>query len=249
MDARPVADPSAGGDLVTGARLGRSLVLAGALLLLAGAGPSADESVAGLVAPYLRARSERALGTVTARAYAEPARPNADPTPRPSVSVTLVPYSAAFEAELDAAKEGLRDSLDAYVQTVARIEGARVDYESGLVAAGAGELVRTQMTSAQGTAELGDLPAGDWLVLAWREGGHLSKRFKLRDTESSRYPNVTTNVTYSVVTFWRARVVVRAGETAEVTMHDRNVWLTAARQEGGTPVTPRRPSGSGTKRR
>lgn len=249
MDARPVADPSAGGDLVTGSRLGPSLVLAGALLLLAGPGPSADESVAGLVAPYLRARSERALGTVTARAYAEPARPNADSAPRPSVSITLVPYSAAFEAELDAAKEGLRDSLDAYLQTVARIEGARVDYESGLVAAGAGELVRTQMTSAQGTAELGDLPAGDWLVLAWREGGHLSKRFKLRDTEASRYPNVKTNVTYSVVTFWRARVIVRAGETTEVTMHDRNVWLTAARQEGGTPVTPRRPSGSGTKRR
>jgi len=247
VDARPVADPSAGGDLVT--RLSRSLVLAGALLLIAGRGPSADESVAELVAPYLKARSERALGTVTATAYAEPARPNADPTPRPSVSVTVVPYSAAFEAELDAAKEGLRDSLDAYMQTVTRIEGARVEYERGLVAAGAGELVRTEMTSAQGTAALGDLPAGDWLVLAWREGGHLSKRFNLRDTEASRFPNVTTSVTYSVVTFWRARVVVRAGETEEVTLHDRNVWLTAARQEGGTPVTPRRPSGAGTKRR
>ena len=249
MDARPVADPSAGGDLVTGERLGRSLMLAGALLLIAGPGPSADESVDRLVAPYLEARSGHVLGAVTARAYAEPARPNADPTPRPSVSVTLVPYSAAFEAELDAAKDGQRDSPDAYVQTVVRIEGARVDYERGLVAAGAGELVRTEMTSAQGTAALGDVPAGDWLVLAWREGGHLSKRFNLREKEASRFPNAATSVTYSVVTFWRARVVVRAGETTEVALHDRNVWLTAARQEGGTPVTPRRPSGSGTKRR
>lgn len=249
MDARPLANPSPGDGLVTGAYLGRSLVLAGALLLLTGPGLQADESVAGLVAPYLRARSDRALGAVVAKAYAEPARPSAGPTPQPSVSVTLVPYSAAFEAELDAAKAGLRDSLEAYLQAVARIEDARVDYERGLVAAGAGELVRTQLTDAQGVAELGDLPAGDWLVLAWREGGHLSKRFKLRDTEASRYPNVATNVTYSVVTFWRVRVAVRAGERAEVTMHDRNVWLTAARQEGGTPVTPRRPAGSGTKRR
>ena len=249
MDARPVAEPPGAGDLVTGARLLRSLALACVLLLIAGPGSSADDPLARLAAPYLEARSERALGTVTARAYAEPARPNGDPAPRPSVSVTLLPYSAAFEAELDAAKEGLRGSLDAYVQTVTRIEGARVDYERGLVEAGAGELVRTEMTSAQGTAYLGDLPAGDWLVLAWQEGGHLSKRFNLRDTEASRFPSVATNVTYSVVTFWRARVVVRAGETAEVTMHDRNVWLTAARQEGGTPVTPRRPSGSGTKRR
>jgi len=244
-----MADPSPGSGLVTGARLGWPLVVAGALLLLTGPGLAADEPVADLVAPYLRARSDRSLGTVAARAYAEPTRPNASPTPQPSVSVTLIPYSAAFEAELDAAKAGLRDSLDAYLQAVARIEDARVDYERGLLGAGAGELVRTQMTDAQGTAEVGDLPAGDWLVLAWREGGHLSKRFKLRDTEASRYPNVTTNVTYSVVIYWRARVTVRAGETSEVTMHDRNVWLTAARQEGGTPVTPRRPSGSGTKRR
>ena len=249
MDARPVADPSAGSGLVIGAHLSRSLALAGALLLLAGSGLEADEPVATLVAPYLRARSDRALGTVAAKAYAEPTRPSANPTPQPSVSVTLIPYSAAFEAELDAAKAGLRDSPDAYLQAVARIEAARVDYERGLLGAGAGDLVRTQMTDAQGTAELGDLPAGDWLVLAWREGGHLSKRFKLRDTEVSRYPNVPTNVTYSVVTYWRVRVTVRPGETSEVTMHDRNVWLTAARQEGGTPVTPKRPSGSGTKRR
>lgn len=232
-----------------GARFDRVLVLTSALLLLAGAGLEADEPVAGLVAPYLRARSDRALGTVAVQAYSEPTRPNANPTPQPSVSVTLIPYSAVFEAELDAAKAGLRDSLEAYQQAVARIEDARVDYERGLLGAGAGELVRTQTTDAQGTAQLGDLPAGDWLVLAWREGGHLSKRFKLRDTEASRFPNVTTNVTYSVVTYWRARVTVRVGETSEVTMHDRNVWLTAARQEGGTPVTPRRPSGSGTKRR
>jgi hypothetical protein len=234
---------------VTGARLGRALMLAGSLLLLASPGRAADESVAGLVAPYLKAQSERALGTVAVKAYAEPTRPNASATPQPSVSVTLVPYSAALEAELDAAKAGLRDSLDGYLQAVTRIEGARVDYERALVAAAAGELVRTQQTDAQGTVELGDLPAGDWLVLAWREGGHLSKRFKLRDTDTTRFPGVPTNVTYSVVTFWRARITVRAGETAEITMSDRSVWLTAARQEGGTPVAPRRPQGSGNKRR
>jgi hypothetical protein len=224
-------------------------MLAGGMLLLASPGRAADESAAGLVAPYLKAQSERALGTVAVKAYAEPTRPNASATPQPSVSVTLVPYSAALEAELDAAKAGLRDSLDGYLQAVTRIEGARVDYERALVAAAAGELVRTQQTDAQGTVELGDLPAGDWLVLAWREGGHLSKRFKLRDTDTTRFPGVQTNVTYSVVTFWRARITVRAGETAEVTMSDRSVWLTAARQEGGTPVAPRRPQGSGNKRR
>jgi hypothetical protein len=234
---------------VTGACLGRALIIAGGLLLLAGPGLAADESVAGLVAPYLKARGDGTLGSVAAKAYAEPTRPSAGPAPQPSVSVTLVPYSATLEAELDAVKAGLRDSLDGYVQAVARIEGARVDYERALLEAGAGELVRTQLTDGQGAVQVGELPVGDWLVLAWREGGHFSKRFRLRDTETSRFPNVSSNVTYSTVTYWRTRVTVRTGETAEVTMNDRNVWLTAARQEGGTPVTPRRPQGSGKQRR
>jgi hypothetical protein len=228
---------------VIGPRAGRDLIIAAGLLLLAAPGLAADESVAGLVAPLLSARGAGTLGTVAAKAFAEPTRASAAPAPQPAVSVTLLPYSPAFEAELDAVKAGLRDSLDGYVQAVARIEDARVDYERALLEAGAGELVRTQLTDGQGAAQVADLPAGDWLVLAWREGGHFSKRFKLRDTEVSRFPNVSSNVTYSTVTYWRTRVTVRAGEAAEVTLSDRNVWLTAARQEGGTPVTPRRPQG------
>ena len=98
------------------------MIAVAGLLLLAGPGLAADESVAGLVAPFLKARSDGTLGTVAARAYAEPTRPSAGPAPQPSVSVTLVPYSAALETELDAVKSGLRDSLDGYLQAVARIE-------------------------------------------------------------------------------------------------------------------------------
>jgi hypothetical protein len=232
------------------AGLARTFIIVVGLLLVAVPARAADEPVAGLVAPYLKARSDGTLGAVAAKAFAEPTRPNAGPAPQPSVSITLLPYSAALEAELDSVKSGLRDSLDGYVHAIARIETARVDYERALLGAGAGELVRTQMTDGQGMAQLGELPVGDWLVLAWREGGHLSKRFRLRDTEASKYPNISSNVTYSTVTLWRTRITVRAGETVEVTMTDRNVWLTAARQEGGTPITPQpRPQGSPNKRR
>jgi hypothetical protein len=250
LDACPVADPPAGGSLVIRAGLARTFIIVVGLLRVAVPARAADEPVAGLVAPYLKARSDGTLGAVAAKAFAEPTRPNAGPAPQPSVSITLLPYSAALEAELDSVKSGLRDSLDGYVHAIARIETARVDYERALLGAGAGELVRTQMTDGQGMAQLGELPVGDWLVLAWREGGHLSKRFRLRDTEASKYPNISSNVTYSTVTLWRTRITVRAGETVEVTMTDRNVWLTAARQEGGTPITPQpRPQGSPNKRR
>lgn len=225
---------------------GVSLVLAG-LLVATAAALAGEGDLMGLVEPYLRTR---ALGALTTRAHAEPTRPDARPAPLPGVSVVLLPYSAAFEAELDAAKAGLRDSLDGYVQAVARIEDARVDYERGLLGAGGGELVRSEVTDGEGLARLRDLPAGPWLLLAWQEGGHVSKRFRLREQDTKRYPNVPTNVTYSIVTYWRARVVVREGETAEIAMTDRNVWMTAPRQEGGTPVAPRRsPASGGQKRR
>lgn len=225
---------------MTMARAGRvALVLAG-LVLSASSGSPAAADLTELVGAYLKAGADLAPGTVAARAYVEPTGPKAPPTPQPDVSVMLLPYSATLEAELDAVKAGLRDSVDAYIRAVTRIETARVDYERTLLASGGGALVRSEITDAQGRARLGDVPAGEWLLLAWREGGHMAKRFRLREQDARRYPNVPTNVTYSIVTYWRARVAVRPAETAEVAMSDRNVWMTAARQESGNPapVTP-----------
>jgi len=220
-----------------------ALALAG-LLLSPALGPAADVDLTGLVGAYLKTGAEQAPGVVAARAYVEPTRPTAAPAPQPDVSVTLLPYSATLEAELDAVKAGLRDSADAYVQAVSRIETARVDYERALLAAGGGALVRTQVTDAQGGVRLGDVPAGEWLVLAWREAGHTAKRFKLRDQDAKRYPHVPSNVTYSIVTYWRMRVAVRPHETVEIAMNDRNTWMSGARQEAGSPVAPR-PSPTG----
>ena len=225
-----------------------TLALAG-LLLSPGRGPAAEGDLADLVGAYLKTGAEQAPGAVAARAYVEPTRPTAAPAPQPDVSVVLLPYSAAFEAELDAVKAGLRDSVDAYARAVTRIETIRVDYERALLAAGGGALVRTEITDGQGGARVGDVPAGEWLVLAWREGGHTAKRFKLREQDAKRYPDVPTNVTYSLVTYWRMRVAVKPAETVEIAMSDRNTWMTAARQEAGSPVPPRPPTSGSQKRR
>jgi hypothetical protein len=202
--------------------------LAAGLLLSVGSGRALGADLAEMVAAYLRAGTEQAPGAVNARAYLEPTRPTAPPTPQPDVSVVLLPYSAQVEAQLDAVKVGLRDSVDAYPRGAERVEAARTEYERALVAAGGG-------------ARLRDLPPGDWLLLAWREGGHHAKRFKLSDQDAKRYPGVATNVTYSTVTFWRSRLAVRPGETVEVAMSDRNQWMTAGRQESSTPAPGRRP--------
>jgi len=221
-----------------------ALALAG-LLLSPGPGPAAEADLTDRVEAYLKTGAEQAPGVVAARAYLEPPRPTAAAAPQQDVSVVLLPYSAALEAELDAIKAGLRDSLDGYIRAVTRIEAARVDYERALLAAGGGALVRRGITDAQGEARVGDVPAGEWLVLAWWEGGHMAKRFKMRDKDAKRYPDVPSNVTYSIVTYWRVRVAVRPAETVEIAMSDRNRWMTAVRQEAGTPAPPRSPAPGG----
>ena len=217
----------------------RAALTAGTALVLAGSAMAAASDVAALVEPYQRASREQSLGIVAAKAYVEPTRGSVEPTPQPAVSLVLLPYSPAFEADLDAVKAGLRDSVDSYTRAVGAIESARVDYEQALVEAGAGELVRNEATDARGLAEVTGLPTGDWVLLAWREGGHQSKQHKIREPDLKRYPDVPSAVTYSMVTYWRSRVTVRRGETVEVSMSDRNVWMTAPRQEGGTPKPPR----------
>jgi len=221
-------------------RIGLIALVLAALLLSPGPGPAAEADLKGLVEAYLKTGAEQVPGVVAARAYLEPTRPAAVAAPQQDVSVVLVPYSAAFEAELNTIKAGLRDSLDGYTRAVARIEAARVDYERALLAAGGGALVLRATTDAQGEARVGDVPAGEWLILAWREGGHMAKRYKMREKDAKLYPDVPSQVTYSIVTYWRVRVAVRPAETVEIAMSDRNGWMTAARQEAGTPV-PRRP--------
>ena len=230
-------------------RLLPALPIVAGLLLLGRIGLAADQDVGALVAALFKARNDRALGIVTARVYAEPSRPGAGPAPQASVLIHLVPYSAAFEANLDAVRTGLRDSLGGYTRAVSLVEESRVDFERALVAAGGGALVRSEVTDADGAVRLADIPAGDWLMLAWRESGHLTKRFKRSEQDLKRYPDVPTTTTYSMVTYWRVRVTVSRGETAEVAMNDRNVWMTAPREESGASGRPRAPATGAPKRR
>jgi len=230
-------------------RLLPALPIVAGLLLLGRIGLAADQDVGALVDALFKARNDRALGIVTARVYAEPSRPGAGPAPQASVLIHLVPYSAAFEANLDAVRTGLRDSLGGYTRAVSLVEESRVDFERALVAAGGGALVRSEVTDADGAVRLADIPAGDWLMLAWRESGHLTKRFKRSEQDLKRYPDVPTTITYSMVTHWRVRVTVLPGEGAEVAMNDRNVWMTAPREESGASGRPRAPATGAPKRR
>ncbi|HET8578355.1 MAG TPA: hypothetical protein VFO18_14765 [Methylomirabilota bacterium] len=214
------------------------LPIATALVAAVGVLPTWAGDPGEVVAPLLRAREAGALGEVRGQAWAEPARPGGPELPDPSVSVLLLPYSVAFEAQLDAVKASQRDSLGDLSAAGSRVETARAGYESALRFAGGGELILGEVADQQGRIRLTGVPAGDWLLLGWKEAGHSSTRFRMRSKDAKNFPDVPTGMGYTMMEYWRVRVTVRAGESTEVTLTDRNIWLTALKEERRYPDQP-----------
>ncbi len=208
------------------------LLVSVALASLAGAWPAAAQDPDALVAPYLRGRDEHVVGEVVGQAHGDPTRPSMPSVPYEGVSVMLLPYSAEIDGELDAIKARLRDSLRNYMEAAAEVAGARAAYERALLAAGGGELIRGEVSDARGVVRLAEVPAGQWLLLAWRAQANPAKIPKLREKEdATAFRDTSVSAGYSVVSYWRLRLSVRPGETTSVDLNDRNIWLTVVRED------------------
>jgi hypothetical protein len=206
------------------------LLLLGLLMLRGGPPVSADD-LTDLVAPYLQARDGLRLGEVVGRVLGDPPHPNAPAIPYEGVSVLLLPRSVAFESELDGIKEHLRDSLKSYMGAAAQVMSARSAYESDLLWAGGGELIRGEVSDAQGLVRLTGVPAGEWVLLAWREEAHPEKPHMLKAREARGFRDIPVSAGHSVVTYWWMRLQVRAGETTSVDLNDRNVRIDAIKED------------------
>ena len=157
----------------------------------------------------------------------------------------LLPYSPSVESEFDDIKEHLRDSLKHYMGASADVDAVRRAYESDLVWVGGGELVRGEVSNAQGLVTFQGVPAGEWVLLAWREEAHAVKPPKLRAQETRGFRDIPVSVGHSVVTYWWMRIRVTSGETTTVEFNDRNLWMTAVHEhvqmmQGGTNSPTRR---------
>ena len=214
------------------------------LVLLGGAANASAKDVAELSAPLLAARERGAFGSVDGRAYAEGQRGGAEPTPYPAVSVLLLPRSEEFEAELEGIKASYRDSPDAYLEAEPKLSAARVAYERAIIDAGAGQLLLGESSDAAGAFRFSRVPEGAWTLLAWREMPHAKRPTALKSGEARRYKNRPQVFGYTTVVFWRIPLQVKAGEEVAVRLHDRNQWLTGAREDrripdSGQPSAPK----------
>jgi hypothetical protein len=209
----------------------RTIVWLALFLTTAAARPAAAQGPRELLVPYLKGLEERAVGEVEGRAFGEPRRPSASPVPYDGVSVLLLPYAAEVDAKLDGIKGHLRDSLTHYVEAHADVTAVRVDFEREVIFAGGGELIRGAVTDSGGVLRLAGVPAGEWLLLGWREEEHALKGARPPRRDGSRFGDLPTTTGYAAVSHWRMRVSVRAGEVTVVDLSDRSVWLTAVREE------------------
>ena len=67
------------------------------------------------------------------------------------------------------------------------------------------------------------------LLLGWRE--ERTQSASRTPAKTRAFATVPTMTGYGAVSYWRMRVSLRAGETAEVSLTDRSVWLTAVREQ------------------
>jgi hypothetical protein len=226
--------------------LALTVVVTLGVAVLAEADPTPTRDLAGLVAPYLRARDDQAVGDIQGHSLGDAARPTAPPVPYDGVSVMLFPRSPDFESQLTAIKAHLRDSLNTYIGATAEVTEARMAYERDLLAVGGGELIRGEVSNAQGDIRLNGVPAGDWVLLAWRDVAHPGKAPKLRGSDTTGFRNVPVEVGYSTITYWFMPLTVKAGESTSVDLNDRNVWLTGIHEDIRTiEGTPKKHTGSG----
>ena len=248
LDSSALEDAAGVRDGVIVRAVTHALLVSGVgLVVLTGAPSVGADGMTDLVGPYLRARDDRVVGEVVGRASKDGARPAAPPIPLEGVSVMLLPYSPSLDSELDDIKEHQRDKLKLYMAAGADIDALRSAYETDLVWVGGGEFVRGEVSNAQGLVKFGDIPAGEWVLLAWREEVRSGKAPKLRGQETRGFRDIPVSVGHSLVTYWRMRIRVTSGETTTVDLNDRNVWMAAVHEHlqmmqgsGNSPTRRRR---------
>jgi len=216
--------------------MSRRLLLAGTIVATLGLTEAASAAgLADLMAPLQSARERGAFGSVDGRAYAEAQRGGGEPTPYPNVSVLLMPRSAQFDSELDGIKASYRDSIDTLLEAEPKLRTARVAFERALIEAGGGQLLLGESSNATGEFRFPRVPEGEWTLLAWREMPHSKAPTVPRGADARRYKGRPQIFGYTTVIFWRLPVDVKAGEAMSVRLHDRNQWLTAAREDRRIP--------------
>lgn len=180
---------------------------------------------------YRHAQARGELGVVSGRVYAERARPTTADVPFPGVTVTLVPYSEDVVAAIEHVKTNARASMRSYQRAASTVREIREAYERALWKAGAGDLIRSEVTSAEGTFVIGDVPSGRWLVLARRETWQERSWRRPTVREREVFLPIPEVAGLRAISLWLVPVTVSPGSAMVLELSDRAVWFTGIEEE------------------
>jgi hypothetical protein len=198
-----------------------------ALVLAASTAHALDASLE----PYREARRAGALGVVAGRIYSEPRTPRGEALPLVGATVTLVPRSAALEGKLQRLKEQSRESSVAFAAAAPAMRKAQAGYERELLEAGFPDLALVVAVDREGAFRIPDVPAGEWLVLAWHNTPVDVSVPKSKTKERRMYQPQQRLQGYQSVTVWLRDVAVTGSATATLDLTDRNGWFQGVVEE------------------
>lgn len=223
------------------------LVLVGVALGLAST--ALAQSVDAPIDRYRDAAAQHELGGIRGRAFQERRKPTGPDTPLIGTAVALLPRSETWLLRLNAIKRGSRDSLDIYRDAAPAVRRAREAYEKRLLEAGAGDLPQGATVDADGRFALEGIPAGPWVLLAFRSSTYVRKIPQERPVapdqwrERAPLPYLALDklAGYFVVTYWLKELNVVGGGVEPVELTDRNVWFTGVAEDLQSPRLPDQP--------
>lgn len=180
---------------------------------------------------YREARRDQAMGVVAGRAVAEPRTLREAGLPFTGTTVTVLPRSEALVARLEQLKARSRESSAAFTGAVPAMRRARDGYERELWDAGATDLTTTMLVDTDGAFRLADVPAGDWLVMAWHSVPVDISGEKFNTKERGLYRARPRLRGFQSVTIWLRTVTVAPGDTTSLDLTDRNAWFRGVIEE------------------
>lgn len=222
----------------------RRLAVVGFLLLLVAPALAAELSVR-----KLEELRQRPRGTVEGRMYIERAKPDAPDAPLVGVNVFVLPHSDERLERLEVLKRQSRESMQGFRDAAPGVRGVLEAYEMELWEAGYPDAAVRTSTDATG-AFRADLPAGAWLLVAERSVFVPVQQARSSGTPTAqgldplaRYATSSYQhflptarlVGYDAVSIWVREVKVESGQTVNLELHDRGVWLSAIAEELETP--------------
>jgi hypothetical protein len=184
--------------------------------------------------PYRAAGAMGRVGTVEGRAAVEEwTAGRLSERALDGSRLVLVPRSEALLGRLRMLRERALGDPDAYRTSARALAEARDSAVQALADAGALDLVRRAVTGADGRFEFRAVPAGPWLLLGEHGTAVASPRRvgPQRPRRTPRLPPPAPLVGWEAVSVWLVEISVTAGATVEIRLADRNVWMTAIREE------------------